>query len=53
MQRAVRVFAMDANKLMKKPDLSKPEKPEKKLFGDEEAQSASTSAAPASSTSAG
>jgi hypothetical protein len=53
LQRAVRVYAVDANKLMKKPDLSKPAKPEKKLFGEEEAQPASTSAASAAGTSAG
>ncbi len=45
----MRVFAVDANKLMKKPDMNKPAKPEKKLFGEEEAQPA---AAAAASTSA-
>lgn len=49
-QRAVRVFAVDANKLMKKPDLSKPAKPEKKLFGDEEADAAAAPSVPMAST---
>ena len=42
LQRAVRVFAVDANKLMKKPDLNKPAQPERKLFSEEESAAAAT-----------